>query len=54
MKLVDRMTGGRGSKMFLFKALPVLSSVEKSPQAGGHMLTEPWLRAGFEPFTLTE
>lgn len=53
MTLLQRMTAGRGSKMFLFKAFPVLSLVEKSPNAGGHMLTEPWLRAGFEPLTLT-
>jgi hypothetical protein len=53
MTLLQRMTGGRGSKMFLFKAFPVLASVEKAPKAGGHMLTEPWQRAGFEPFDLT-
>jgi hypothetical protein len=53
MTLLQRFTGGRGSKMFLFKTFPVFSSVEKSPKAGGHMLTEPWLRAGFEPFDLT-
>ncbi len=53
MTLLQRMTGGRGSKMFLFKTFPLLSSVEKAPKAGGYMLTEPWLRAGFDPFTLT-
>jgi hypothetical protein len=53
MTLLQRMTGGRGSKMFLFKTFPILSSVEKAPEAGGHMLTEPWLRTGFEPLTLT-
>jgi hypothetical protein len=53
MALLQRMTGGRGSKMFLFKAFPVLASVEKAPKAGGHMLTEPWQRAGFEPLDLT-
>lgn len=53
MTLLLRMTCGRGSKMFLFKAFPVLSSVEKTPKADGHMLTEPWSRAGFEPMTLT-
>ena len=53
MTLLQRMTGGRGSKMFLFKTFPVLSSVERSPKAGGHMLTEPWLRAGFAPVSLT-
>jgi hypothetical protein len=53
MTLLQRMTGGRGSKMFLFKTFPVLSSAERSPKASGHVLIEPWLRAGFEPFTLT-
>jgi hypothetical protein len=53
MALLQRMTGGRGSKMFLFKTFPALSSVERLPEAGGHMLTEPWLRAGFEAFDLT-
>jgi Replication-relaxation len=53
MALLQRMTGGRGSKMFLFKTFPVLSSAEKAPKADGHMLTEPWLRAGFEPFNLS-
>jgi Replication-relaxation len=52
MTLLLRMTNGRGSKMFLFKTFPVLSSVEKTPKAGGHMLVEPWLRAGFEPLNL--
>jgi len=54
MTLLLRMTGGRGSKMFLFKTFPVLSSVERTPRAGGRMLTEPWRRAGFEPLILTE
>jgi protein involved in plasmid replication-relaxation len=54
MTLLLRITGGCGSKMFLFKAVPVFPSVEKPPKAGGHMLTEPWLRAGFEPFHLSK
>jgi hypothetical protein len=47
------MTGGAGSKLFLFKTFPLLSSAEKLPRPDGHMLTEPWLRVGFEPFCLT-
>jgi hypothetical protein len=39
--------------MFLFKTFPLLSSAEKPPSPDGHMLTEPWQRAGFEPFCLT-
>jgi hypothetical protein len=53
MTLLLRMTSGRGSKMFLFKTFPVFSSAEKAPKADGHMLTEPWSRAGFEPLILT-
>lgn len=53
MALLQRMTGGRGSKMFLFKTFPLFSSAEKSPPPTGHMLTEPWQRAGFEPLFLT-
>lgn len=52
MALLQRMTGERGSKMFLFKTFPMLSSFEKPPRAGGHMLTEPWLRSGHQPWSL--
>src|ERR1700674_338636 len=52
MRLLEKVTGGCGSKMFLFKAFPALTSFEKPPEPGGHMLTEPWHRAGFSPFHL--
>ncbi len=54
MKLLDRMTDGRGSKMFLFTTYPAFSSFEKPPPAGGHMLTRSWHRVGFPPFKFTE
>lgn len=54
MKLLERMTGGRGSKMFLFTTFPAFNSFEKPPPAGGHMLTRRWQRVGFEPFSFTE
>jgi hypothetical protein len=54
MRLLERITEGRGSKMFLFKTFPALTSFEKPPKPGGHMLTEPWQRAGFEPFDFTK
>jgi Replication-relaxation len=41
MQLLHRITGGRGSKMFLFRTFP-----------SGHMLTAPWQRVGFPPLTL--
>jgi hypothetical protein len=52
MELLDRMTAGHGSKMFLFKTFPSLTSVEKQPAADGHMLTEPWERVAFLPLHL--
>jgi hypothetical protein len=54
MKLLQRVTGGRGSKMFLFKTFPSFTSVEKPPTPPGHMFSEPWLRVGFEPFSFGE
>jgi len=52
MLLLERITGGHGSKMFLFKTFPLFISAEKPPLPIGHMLTEPWERAGFAPFHL--
>ena len=52
MELLDRMTGGRGSKMFLFKTFPSFTSPEKPPPADGHMLTAPWQRVGYPPLHL--
>jgi hypothetical protein len=54
MRLLDKMTDGRGSKMFLFKSFPAFTSPEKPPAPDGHMLTEPWQRAGFDPFYFTK
>jgi hypothetical protein len=52
MQLLDRMTDAQGSKMFLFKTFPTLTSTEAPRAATGHMLTEPWERVGFPPFFL--
>lgn len=52
MRLVDKITDGRGSKLFFFKTFPAFTSSEKPPEPGGHMLTEPWHRAGFPPLYL--
>ncbi len=53
MRLLEKFTGGRGSKMFLFKTFPTFTSPEKPPDATGHMLTEPWHRTGFSSFCFT-
>ena len=52
MQLLDRLTGGRGSKMLLFKTFPSFTSPDKPPPANGHMLTAPWQRVGFPPLCL--
>ena len=52
IRVLEKVTAGRGSKIFLFKTFPALTSFEKPPMAGGHMLTEPWQRAGFPPLHL--
>lgn len=52
MRLLERTTDGRGSKMFLFKTFPSFTSCEKPPTATGHMLTESWHRVGHSPLSL--
>jgi hypothetical protein len=52
MQLLGRLTGGRGSKMILFKTFPTLTSPDKPPPPNGHMLTAPWQRVGFPPLCL--
>jgi hypothetical protein len=52
MALLDRLTEGRGSKILLFKTFPSFTAAQKPPAPSGHMLTEPWQRAGFPPFSL--
>ncbi len=53
MQLLEKITEGRGSKMFLFKTFPAFTSFEKPPPPTGHMLTEPWHRVGYSPLFLT-
>jgi Replication-relaxation len=52
--LLDRLQAGPLAKRFLFKHIPAFTSFEKPAPATGHMLNEPWHRAGFEPFRFTE
>lgn len=49
MRLLDRITEGRGSKIFLFKVFP--TATDKPPERG-HMLSEPWARVGYPRFSL--
>lgn len=52
--LLERLRAGPFAKRFLFKHIPSFTSFQKPAPATGHMLTEPWHRAGFEPFRFTE
>jgi hypothetical protein len=48
--LLERLRAGPHAKRLLFKHIPSFTSFEKPAAATGHMLTDPWYRAGFEPF----
>lgn len=50
MAVLDRLQPGSHGRRFLFKHVPAFTSFEKPTPADGHMLLEPWARAGFEPF----
>jgi hypothetical protein len=52
MELLNRMTAGHGSKMFLFKTFPSFTSTEAPPPPDGRMLLEPWQRVGHAPLYL--
>lgn len=54
MALLESLHAGPLGKRFLFKHVPSFTSFEKPAPAAGHMLTEPWHRAGFDPFSFTE
>jgi hypothetical protein len=54
MELLQRLGPGALGKRFLFKHIPSFTSFEKPAPATGHMLLDPWHRAGFEPFSFAE
>ena len=54
MRMLEKLTDGQGSKMFLFKTFPTLTSFEKQAPSSGHMLTTPWQRVGFTPLDFTK
>lgn len=49
MRLLEKLTHGEGSKMFLFKTFPAFTSFEPPLPPTGHILTEAWKRVGYEP-----
>jgi hypothetical protein len=52
--LLERLKPGVYGKRFLFKHIPSFTSFEKPAPATGHILFQPWQRAGFEPFSFAE
>ena len=52
--LLERLKPGAYGRRFLFKHIPAFTSFEKPAPASGHILSEPWQRAGFEPFSFAE
>jgi len=52
MALLERMDSGQSAKRFLFKHIPIFASYRPTAPATGHLLTEPWKRAGFPDFYL--
>jgi hypothetical protein len=52
MRVVDKITDGHGSKLFLFKSMPNFASFENFPPPTGHMLSEPWQRVGHPDFDI--
>jgi hypothetical protein len=54
IRLLEKMTEGQGSKMFLFKFFPADSAIEQMPRSPGHMFTEPWQRAGHPPLSFMQ
>jgi len=50
MWLLERITGGAGSKSILFKTFPGFTSPGRPPALSGQMLTEDWQRVGHSPF----
>ena len=52
MKVVEGISNGHGSKLFIFKSLPNFAAFESFPPPTGHMLTTPWQRAGHPPYDI--
>jgi hypothetical protein len=52
--LLERLRAGPLAKRFLFKHIQSFASFGMSAPASGHMLSDPWQRAGFEPFSFIQ
>ena len=54
MAVLEEITGGKGSPVFLFKTMSTLGDGLKAPLPTPHMLIEPWQRQGYPPFNIGE
>jgi len=54
MRVVEKLTEGKGSKLFIFKSTSNFASFENFPLPTGHMVTEPWERAGHPPYDILQ
>ena len=52
MRVLELLTNGKGSKLFIFKSMPNFASFENFPSPTGHMVTEPWERVGHPPYDI--
>ena len=50
MKVLERITGGVGSRGILFKTFPAFTTYDIPPPPSGHMLTDDWQRVGYPSF----
>ena len=54
MSLLNELTHGNGSKLFLFKTLSTLGDFRRPPVPSPHILTSAWKRAGYEDFCINK
>ena len=52
--VLERLKPGAYGKRFLFKHVPSFTSFQRPAPATGHILFDPWQRAGYEPFSFAE
>jgi Replication-relaxation len=54
LSLLNGLTAGQGSKLFLFKTLSTLGDFREAPAPTSHILTAPWSRAGCGDFYINK
>jgi len=54
MRVLELLTNGKGSKLFIFKSIPNFAAFENFPPPTGHMIDQPWDRVGHEPYDIVK